>query len=469
VSLQSLQFFAFLLAVVLVNQVLGAHPIWRKRFLLAASYYFYALWDWRVLGVLLGITAINFVAGRCIARTEHAGARRAWLIVASALSLGVLALAKYANFFVTSLSALLATLGWSSDPALLNLLLPIGISFFTFQSLSYVFDVYRREMPACTDVLDFALFVAFFPTILAGPITRARMLLPQLAKMPPTSTTQAESGLVLVARGFVRKLAFADVLAAHLVDPAFADPSRYSSLFLLVALYAYSFQIYMDVAGYTDIARGMARLVGFELPINFDRPYLARSVSNFWQRWHISVSSFFRDYLFFGLGGSRRGNVYVNLMLTFLAIGLWHGAGWNFVAYGTAHGIVVCLERWWRQRDRTILRLPEGWSYALGVAATFHFIVLSRILFRAGDFDSAKAYWMAMLHSDATLTRFDGISITVLALATLAHVVPARWSELTLGRFARLPTMAQAAAFTVAVLVLAAISTSQPGFVYFRF
>jgi alginate O-acetyltransferase complex protein AlgI len=469
VSLQSLQFFVFLLTVVLVNQALLPHPVWRKGFLLAASYYFYALWDWRVLGVLLGITAINFVAGRCIARSEHAAGRRAWLVTASALSLGILALAKYANFFVASFSALLAALGWRSDPALLNLLLPIGISFFTFQSLSYVFDVYRRQTPACNEVLDFALFVGFFPTILAGPITRARMLLPQFAAMPSTSATQAESGLVLVARGFVRKLAFADVLAAHLVDPAFADPSRYSSFFLLVALYAYSFQIYMDVAGYTDIARGMARLVGFELPINFDRPYLARSVSNFWQRWHISVSSFFRDYLFFGLGGSRHGNVYVNLMLTFLAIGLWHGAGWNFVAYGAAHGIVVCLERWWRQRDRAILILPAGWSYALGVAATFHFIVLSRILFRAGDFENAKAFASAMLHSDATLTRFDVISITALTLAALVHVVPARWSELTVGRFARLPAMAQAAAFTMAILVLAAVSTSQPGFVYFRF
>ena len=274
----------------------------------------------------------------------------------------------------------------------------------------------RREIPACRDVVGFALFVAFFPTILAGPITRAKTLLPQLAAMAPTSANQAESGLVLVARGFVRKLAFADVLAAHLVDPAFADPSRYSSFFLLVALYAYSFQIYMDVAGYTDIARGMARLVGFELPINFDRPYLARSVSNFWQRWHISVSSFFRDYLFFGLGGSRRGNVYVNLMLTFLAIGLWHGAGWNFVAYGAAHGIVVCLERLVAAtRAHHILGLPAGWSYALGVAATFHFIVLSRILFRAGDIDSAKAYAAAMLHSDATLTRFDAIGLTALA------------------------------------------------------
>jgi D-alanyl-lipoteichoic acid acyltransferase DltB (MBOAT superfamily) len=469
VSLQSLQFFAFLLTVVLVNQALLPRPLWRKGFLLAASYYFYALWDWRVVGVLAGITAINFVAGRRVARSQHAAARRAWLIAASALSLGILALAKYADFFVASFSALLAALGWRSDPALLNLLLPIGISFFTFQSLSYVFDVYRREMRACDDVLDFALFVAFFATLLAGPITRARMLLPQLAAMPPTSSSQAESGLVLVARGFVRKLAFADVLAAHLVDPAFADPSRYSSLFLLVALYAYSFQIYMDVAGYTDIARGMARLVGLELPTNFDRPYLARSVSSFWQRWHISVSSFFRDYLFFGLGGSRHGNVYRNVMLTFLAIGLWHGAGWNFVAYGAAHGGVVCLERWWRQRGRTISVAPAGWSHAFGVAATFHFIVLSRILFRAGDLNSAKAYALAMLHSDATLTRFDAVGIAALALAALAHVLPARWSQLTVSRFASLPAMAQAAAFTVAILALAAISTSQPGFVYFRF
>ena len=470
-SLQSLQFFVFMALVFGVTQALRSRPVSRKRFLLVASYAFYSLWDWRVVGVLLLMTAVNFVAAKRIEASTSPRERRAWLAVAATVCLGLLALAKYANFFLASLSALLAMFGLHADIALLNVLLPIGISFFTFQSLSYVFDVFRRVQSPCPEVIDFALFVAFFPTLLAGPVTRARWLLPQIATMAPASASQAESGLALLARGFVRKIAFADVLAAHLVDPAFADPSAFSPWFLAVALYAYSFQIYMDVAGYTDIARGMARLIGFELPLNFDRPYLSRSVSNFWQRWHISVSSFFRDYLFFGLGGSRSGNVYRNLMLTFLAIGLWHGAGWNFIAYGAAHGSAVCLERWWRNRhpgpamaSTAVSRVP--W---LGVAATFHFVVISRILFRAGDLDAARAYATAMTRFGAGTMPFDALGLSVLALALAAHLVPRHWADLSLERFQRLPALAQAAGLTVAIYVLAALTTSQPSFVYFQF
>lgn len=470
-SLQSLQFFTFLALVFLVTQSLRSRPQSRKHFLLAASYVFYALWDWRVVGVLLLLTAVNFVAARGIAASESPRMRQAWLAVAMAVCLGLLALAKYANFFLASLAAALARFGLHPDFALLNVLLPIGISFFTFQSLSYVFDVFRRVQPPCTDAIDFALFVAFFPTLLAGPVTRAHWLLPQIAAMAPATAAQTESGLALLARGFVRKVAFADVLAAHLVDPAFADPNAFSPWFLAVALYAYSFQIYMDVAGYTDIARGMARLIGFELPINFDRPYLSQSVSNFWQRWHISVSSFFRDYLFFGLGGSRRGNVYRNLMLTFLAIGLWHGAGWNFVAYGAAHGSVVCLERWWRGHRAANPRAGAmpAWAPWVAVLATFHFVVMSRVLFRAGDLEAARAYVAAMTHVGAGVSPFDALGLSVLTLAVVAHLVPRPWAEESLARFQRLPAIAQASALTVAIYVLAALASSQPSFIYFQF
>ena len=466
-SFHSFHFIVFLAVVFGLDQALGRRATLRKRMLLGASYYFYMCWDWRFAGLLLLCTATTYIAGRRIAAARDAKARRVWLGMAVTLGLGTLGAAKYLDFFITNLGALLALVGLHVDLELLNLALPIGISFYTFQSLSYVVDVYRGQQAPCRRFGDFALYVAFFPTLLAGPITRASQLLPQIESATPTAPAQAEAGWVLVLRGFVRKMAFADVLAAHLVDPAFANPSNYSSLFLVVALYAYSLQIYMDVAGYTDIARGMARMVGFELPVNFDRPYMARSVSNFWQRWHISVSTFFRDYVFIGLGGSRRGHVYLNVMLTFLAIGLWHGAGWNFILYGALHGSAVCIERW-RRGARAASSGP--WRLALQMLLTFHFIALSRVFFRAPDAGEALAYGRALLHFGGPgATPFDGLGITMLALAITLHLAPRGWGEAGLARFMRLHVVAQACAIVGTAFVLLALSISQSAFAYFHF
>lgn len=473
-SFQSLHFLLFLCVVFALNRYFLHRLDARKNVLLVASYYFYMCWDWRYAGLLLLMSAVNFVAGRRIEASAAARDRKLWLAFALAVSLGVLACFKYANFFIDSAARLLASFGFEADLPVLQLLLPVGISFFTFQSLSYTLDIFRGRERASASFRDFALFVAFFPTVLSGPITRARQFLPQLEQPLPDSRARVEEGLVLILRGFVKKMAFADVLAVHLVNPAFASPADYSPLFLIVAVYAFSFQLYMDLSGYTDIARGVAKLLGFELPTNFDRPYRALSVSNFWQRWHTSMSGFFRDYLYFGIGGSQRGNVYANLYITFVAIGCWHGAGWNFVLYGLIHGSCVCFERWRRGRReaRGLPAEPQGaLPRLLALLLTLQIVALSRILFRAPDLDSAAAYVAAMLQpvAAAPAAPFTAVGLTTLAVAVLLHYLPPRLFEHVTRGYLRAPVVLQGGALAGLALALLAFSSGGASFIYFQF
>lgn len=471
-SFLSFHFIVFLLVVVALNWQMRNRPAPRKLMLLAASYYFYMAWDWRFSLLLVLLTVVNFTAGRGIARSNLSNTRRAWLVFAVFVSLAILAVFKFADFYVVGLRALLQSFGFTGDGSTLQIVLPLGISFYTFQSLSYVLDVYRRQEDECKDWRDFALFVAFFPTVLAGPISRGRQLLPQFDLAQPPTTEHMEEGLALVFRGLVKKVVFADVLAAQLVGPAFASPSDFSPAFLLVALYAYTFQIYMDVSGYTDIARGAAALCGFRLPENFNRPYIAATVSNFWQRWHISMSSFFRDYLYFGLGGTRCGNVYLNLMLTFVAIGIWHGAGWNFVAYGLIHGGVVCLERWRRGRRHSQGLSPEptsGLGWLVGVLITFHVVVFSRVLFRAPNLESAATYLAHLFTGISTHTPVAAWPLTLLVVAAVLHWWVPSAEDRFVQSFCRLPVIGQSVVLLGGIYALMALSIGTAPFVYFQF
>ena len=273
-------------------------------------------------------------------------------------------------------------------------------------------------------------------------------------------------------QGFIKKIFFADLLARHFVDPAFATPEAYSPAFLLLAVYAYSFQIYMDFSGYTDIARGVAKTLGYDLQINFERPYKATTVSNFWQRWHISMSSFFRDYLFFGLGGSRSGNVYFNVLLTFVAIGAWHGAGWNFVAYGFLHGSMVAGERWLRNR-RTARGLEPvhytGLHLLFRVLLIFNIIALARILFRAGTISDAWDYVLAMLNFAQTATPVSTLGFTVLILAVALHYIPDDWKTKSIDWFTRVPSLIQAGTVASTIYFLIVFSGGPAPFIYFQF
>ncbi len=469
----SLHFLLFLTTLVVLCGVLWRHFDARKNLLLVASWYFYMCWDWRYAGLLLATTLLHYGVALAIAREPRLLQRRLWLALSVAAGIGALGYYKYAGFFLDGATALLRGIGLDVQPPVLEVALPIGISFYTFQALSYVIDVYRGQTPATRQLRDFALFVAFFPTVLAGPITRAGQLLPQFTRQMTVPGTEVESATGLVIRGFIKKVVFADVLAASFVEPAFADPAACSPLFLFLAINAFSFQVYMDVSAYTDIARGAAALCGFRLPQNFDHPYAARTVSNFWQRWHISMSSFFRDYVFISLGGSRHGNVYVNLMVTFLAIGLWHGGGWNFLLYGALHGTAVCLERAWRQRRQApgdAARPDAGrLRAALQILLVFQFVTFTRILFRAPDLASAGAYLAAMTNWDQTHTPVSAPGLVVLALAALLHWGFPTARDNALERFRRLAAPLQAMALVLIVYVTVAFGANQSPFVYFKF
>ncbi len=470
---QSFQFLVFFVVVLFTARIiLTKYPAARKLFLLAASYFFYMCWDWRFAGLILAITVVNYYIGPKIEQAKSSGGKKRWLALSLVISIGILGYFKYANFFIDSMNVALTSIGFGGELPLLNVILPIGISFYTFQSISYTLDIYRGRTEAVKSFSDFALFVAFFPQLVAGPIVRASYFLPQLKDDHQEEPDAMESGVALIIRGFIKKVAFADVLAVHLVDPAFADPGQYSPLFLLVGIYAYSYQVYMDFSGYTDIARGVARTLGYELQINFNRPYKAVSVSNFWQRWHISMSSFFRDYLFFGVGGSKYGNVYLNLMITFIAIGIWHGAGWNFVLYGVLHGAFVGLERWRRNKRKAAgISEPDyqGSRMVLQWFWIFNVVAFSRLLFRGGSLDSAIVYAKAMTDFSVTSVPISTIGATIFLLAIVLHYTPTRWSMDWKDLYCKVPAVIQAGGIVGILYFLVAISTEEAPFIYFQF
>lgn len=470
---QSFQFLVFLLVVLtLVRCVFTKNNEAKKSILLFASYYFYMCWDWRFIGLIVFITAINFVCGRQLDRENTDKGKKIWLFISIAASLGMLAYFKYANFFIESFITLLGSMGMNVSSPVINIILPVGISFYTFQSISYTLDIYRGRTKAISSFRDFALFVAFFPQLVAGPIVRASHFLPQLNGQHEEEKNSIQNGFALILRGLIKKVVFADVLAVHIVDPAFANPSAYSPAFLLLAIYAYSYQVYMDFSGYTDIARGVAKTLGYDLQINFNRPYKATSVSNFWQRWHISMSSFFKDYLYFGLGGSKYGNVYVNLFITFVAIGIWHGAGWNFVAYGVLHASMVCFERWRRtQRKKRGQSEPEftGLSWVLRVFLIFNFVAFSRLLFRGGSIGDAVNYSSAMLNFTSNNFPVSAVALAIFVVAIIAHYLPNRWTFDWKTLYCRLPFYMQGALMLAVIFMVVIFGTGEAPFIYFQF
>lgn len=356
---------------------------------LIASYVFYCWWDWRFGFLLFGLTAANFLIGARLAEAPDDRLRRRWLAASVVVSLGTLGFFKYLGFFTESIAAGLHALGLPAQPHLLNVVLPVGISFYTFQTMSYTIDVYRRHIGAEPSFLRFAVFVAFFPQLVAGPILRASEFLPQLRVDRAPRFADLVTGSCLVLWGFVLKSVLADSLAP-VVDGRFAHPEAHNALSLAIGAFFYAWQIYGDFAGYSLIAIGIAQMLGFRFPRNFDRPYLSASFSEFWTRWHISLSSWLRDYLYIPLGGNRRGvaNTYRNLMMTMLLGGLWHGAAWTFVFWGFLHGVYLCVQR---------MIMPGGqvrspFARAVAVPIVFVATLVAWVFFRAGDFDAATAY-----------------------------------------------------------------------------
>jgi len=492
----SFDFLIFFVPVLLAFWALRNHPAARVLMLLGASYFFYMGGSrppdggvsppWYFAGLLLGSTVLDYVASRQIHRASPASrspdpalarraktSRNAWLLASLIGNLGLLGYFKYAGFLMQATidvieAVLPGTLGTSVAPMLAPLL-PIGISFYTFQSLSYTIDIWRERLTPEPSFHRFALFVVFFPQLVAGPIVRASEFLPQLHRRPKLRPDEIEWALFRIFKGLIKKVVLGDFIAVYFTDIVFDTPGDFTSLEVLLALYAFTLQIYADFAGYSDIAIGVAKLLGFQIPENFDRPYQARDVGEFWRRWHMTLSTWLRDYLFFPLGGSKGGKArtYFNLWLTMFLVGMWHGASWNFVIYSNLQGGAMLFNRWNRLREPSLARaialwagalplfaaaiygfgllvldLPIGqagllaaisaavfalivalpqpqrrpteaasrwqrWSVPIHIFLTFHFATLTRVFFRAEDFDRAKLMIAKLLAFEPRGVRDD--------------------------------------------------------------
>jgi len=437
--------------------------------LLAASYVFYAAWDWRFLSLILLNTAVHFLAARRIAASGRPRSRRILLAAAVAASLVVLGVFKYWNFGVGAMAALLGSVGLRANLPTLNVILPVGISFYTFQAIGYTVDVYRRDVEPARSALDFALFVSFFPQLVAGPIERARDLLPQLERPRRVTREDMRLGLWWLALGYFKKVVLADTLAPF-VDHAFANPDIVGGVTSLAGIVGFAVQIYGDFAGYSMIARGLARLMGIRLVENFRMPYLATDPRDFWRRWHVSLSTWLRDYVYIPLGGSRSGRArtLLSLMATMLLGGLWHGAGWNFVVWGAYHGALLAA---WRAVE------PGGCPRDIPLARrvvrtsiTFVLVLFGWLIFRAPNMTQAGAI-LANIAGDFRWTveagRYLLPAATLLCLLLAYHAWLERKGDTC--ALARTGRGRRVGAFAFLVIATVAVGFQATPFIYFQF
>jgi alginate O-acetyltransferase complex protein AlgI len=466
----TLGFLLFFLVVAAAMAVLGTRFAAKKAVLVIASYYFYAQWDWRFCFLLAGSSAVSYLAGRLIGAAAEQPQRRIILSVAVTLHLGLLGVFKYLDFFVLSANNLARLLGLEHELPFIEILLPVGISFFTFHGVSYLTDVYRGDVAVCRDPLDMLLYMSFFPQLVAGPIVRAAYFLPQLAR-PSTGPIPIAAALLLIVGGLFKKVVVANYLATGLVDPVFAAPTSYGGPDLLLASYGYAVQIYCDFSAYSDMAIALAALLGFRFPANFDQPYRAQRLREFWRRWHISLSTWLRDYLYKPLGGNRYGRIktYRNLLLTMLLGGIWHGAGWKFVMWGALHGGGLAVERliepWLGRRSLT----PAG--KVIATLVVFHFVCFAWIFFRAEDFAMARLYIAGLgMGWGGGLQQAGPFMVALIAIGMAGQFTPDALFERLATGFARVPSWGLGAMAGVAVALINALGPEGVApFIYFRF
>ena len=402
---------------------LSTQRSWRVQngLLLAASYFFYGSWDYRFLALIWISTLIDFAVGLRLGSENNERRRKILLGLSVAANLGILGFFKYFDFFVDSFVDLAACLSINLSADSLSIILPVGISFYTFQSMSYTIDIYRKQIKPTHSLLNFALFVAFFPQLVAGPIERAKKFLPQVEGPRRITASQVDAGIFLIIWGLFKKIVVADN-AALITNTIFANYTEYRGLGLTVALIAFGMQVYCDFSGYSDIARGLSKLMGFELQINFKLPFLAKSPSDLWNRWHVSLSGWLRDYLYVPLGGNRRGSLFTlrNLMLTMILGGLWHGAGWRFVLWGAYHGLLLVVYRllgnWFGGR----LRLPNG----IGMLWSIFKVVLMFSLFTAGWIIFRSTSWEQMVYFISHVGFSSTMKTAAIALDLLFFSLP---------------------------------------------
>jgi D-alanyl-lipoteichoic acid acyltransferase DltB (MBOAT superfamily) len=450
---------------------------WRL-FIIAASWFFYAAWDARFVLLIAASTIGNYLAGRLIFAARGGPSRnrgeRAAVALGVVLNLGLLGWFKYYGFFAMSLNDLLAGVGLDLPLPLLEITLPVGISFFTFQAISYVVDIGRREIEPMP-FLDFATFLSFFPHLVAGPIVRASEFAPQLKNPIDRNAVPATAAFCLILVGLFKKVVISSYLSAEIVDPVFGIPGNHSSFEILVATYAYAVQIFADFSGYTDIAIGCALLLGIRFPQNFNSPYAAITLQDFWRRWHMSLSRWLRDYLYIPLGGNRGTTafVYRNLFLTFLLGGLWHGAAWTFVIWGGIHGLGQVLEREWedRQRRRFVIGAAPRWgARLLRWAVTFHVVCLAWIFFRADSLDSALDVLWRIPTAWGSAPLVSPLLLLVITGSVAYQFIPSQVGSRAQAGFARLGPALQAVFLALGLVLVDGLGPEGVSpFIYFRF
>ena len=451
----------------------------RLVFVTLFSYFFY----YKSSGIYFFLLAVVTVSdwliggqiGKILDRNPEDKGRARWLIALSVIiDLSLLAYFKYTNFFLGSISEII---GNNFQP--LDIFLPVGISFFTFQSLSYTIDIYRREIRPLPSLLDYAFFVSFFPQLVAGPIVKARDFVPQIRKPLQITRRMFGMGVYLIVIGLFKKAVISDYISINFVERVFDQPDMFSGLEVLLGIYGYALQIYCDFSGYSDMAIGIALLLGFRFPMNFNAPYKSVSVTDFWRRWHISLSTWLRQYLYISLGGNRKGKLrmYLNLITTMLLGGLWHGASWNFILWGALHGVALACHKFFSQEvlhhDRHYY--SAGWRRIAAIVITFHFVCLCWIFFRCSDMETAVTMISQVatnFHPELLWQVISGYPwvFGLMAFGFISHYLPDSWQQRLVARLSMTNVIVCALLITAVIYIVIQVKSSdiQP-FIYFQF
>jgi len=442
----------------------------RTIYVLLFSFFFYYKAGGMYFILLIASAIINYFLSKFLHKAKEPAKRKFYITLLIVINLGILGYYKYTNFIIGNINAI-----FNEDIPLQNIILPIGISFFLFQAISYAIDVYRKEIEPAGNLLDFSFYLCFFPQLVAGPIVRAKDFLPQMYKKLNLTKEEMGKALFLIMTGLIKKAVISDYISLNFVDRVFGAPHSYTAIENLLAAYGYAIQIYCDFSGYSDMAIGLALLMGFKLPTNFLTPYKSKSVTEFWRRWHISLSSWLRDYLYISLGGNRKGKVrtYINLFLAMLIGGLWHGAAWKFVVWGGLHGMALAVERMFKP----YIKIPQNmFTRIISVILTFHFVTFAWIFFRAQDFSTAMEL-MGMVsqldfkaeHWFSVIAAYKNVLIVLLA-GFIMHFLPDRFVQRLQKVFTDMPIIAKALVLGLVLwLVYATASSEIQPFIYFQF
>ncbi len=450
-------YFTFLIAIFFAYGLVRRFRLAGLAVILFANYFFYARWDLAYLALIPIASTCDFAIGLALDRSPRPALRRILVTASIVMNAGLILSVKYMPFLREK---------WTW-------VLPLGVSFYAFQAMTYTIDIYRRDAQATSSYLDYLCAVSFFPTTLAGPITRVATLLPQMTKPRLPDSSEGGRALFLIGLGLVKKLLIADYLAENLVNRVFDLPKLYSGTEVLTGVYGYAFQLYYDFSGYTDIAIGSALLLGIKLPANFNRPYAAENIADFWRRWHITLSNWLRDYLYFsfpGLRSRRKIFTYASLILTMAIGGLWHGANWTFAIWGLLHGLGLAATRWLQAlRGNVRPSIHPAARFARGLV-TFHFVLFTWIFFRAPNLATARDILAQIASRSVSVASVTPAFALVLAIAVGAHYLPKNWYAVSLDLYARSPYYVQAAAMAVLVLAIHYVATTGAApFIYTRF